>query len=245
MVASERSLRRFEIEPGHVLAGKYVVEKRIGAGWEGEVFQVRERRTRIRRAAKLFYPIRNPQNRTAARYARKLERLRGCRIITQYHHSEVIDLQGLAVTCLVSELVTGERLSDLVRRQRGRRLEVFEGFHLLHSLAVGLECIHQAGEYHGDLHAGNVLVRRVGLHFELKVYDFFYWGRANRDAMQTDIIDSVRLFYDALGGQARYGSQPAEVKAICCGLKRSLIRKKFPSANKLRRHLETFVWQGS
>ena len=59
-----------------------------------------------------------------------------------------------------------------------------------------------------------------------------------------DIVDAVRLFYDTLGGRKWYSRQPAEVKTICCGLKRGLIRRKVPTARKLREHLETFEWSG-
>jgi hypothetical protein len=50
------------------------------------------------------------------------------------------------------------------------------------------------------------------------------------------------MFYDALGGQKHYARQPAEVKAICCGLKRSLIIQKFRTAGHLRRYLESMEW---
>jgi len=236
------SIKRFHLERGRNLGGKYVVEELLGEGWEGEVYRVRERQTRIRRAAKLFYPERNLRNRTAARYARKLEKLRLCPIVAKYHHSESLRVRGVDVSCLISELVEGESVAEYVSRQPGRRMQPFEALHLLYSLVVGVECIHRANEYHGDLHAENVLVRRVGIHFELKVFDFFYRGRASRQERQEDLIDAVRLFYDALGGRKHYSRQPPEVKKVCCGLKHSLIRKRFPTSRKLREHLESFGW---
>jgi len=237
-------IKRFHLERDRVLGGKYVVEELLGEGWEGEVYRVRERRTGIRRAAKLFYPERNPRNETAARYARKLEKLRLCPIVAQYHHSEVLRVRGVSVTCLISELVEGQSVSEFVGRQRGRRMQPFEALHLLHALAVGLECIHGTREYHGDLHSDNVLLRRAGITFQLKIFDFFYRGRASRIERQEDLLDAIRLFYDALGGQKHYARHPPEIKAICCGLKHGLIRKKFPTARKLREHLETFPWPG-
>lgn len=242
MTVPYASIKHFHLARGRVLGGKYVVEELIGEGWEGEVYRVRERQTRIRRAAKLFYPERNPRNRTAARYARKLEKLRLCPIVAQYHHSESLTVRGVAVSCLISELVEGESISEFVARQRGKRMQPYEALHLLHALVVGLECIHRAQEYHGDLHAENVLVRRVGIGFQLKIFDFFYRGRASRQERQEDMIDAIRLFYDALGGRRRYARHPPEVKKICCGLKHGLIRKRFPNARRLREHLESFPW---
>ncbi len=235
-------IRRFHLDRDRLLGDRYVVEELLGEGWEGEVYRVRERQTRIRRAAKLFYPERNPGNKTAARYARKLEKLRQCPIVAQYHHSERLRVRGVTVTCLISELVEGESISAFVARQPGRRMQPYEALHLLYTLVEGLECIHQTREYHGDLHADNVLVRRMGIRYQLKVFDFFYRGRASRKERQEDLIDAVRLFYDALGGQRYYARQPPEIKAICCGLKHGLIRQRFPTTRKLREHLESFAW---
>jgi serine/threonine protein kinase len=236
------TIRPFDLSRGRVIAGKYTIEEKLGGGWEGEVYRVVERRTGIHRAAKLFYPERNPKDRTVSRYARKLERLRACRGVIQYHNSETVQIHGAAVTCLISELVEGEMLSAFIDRQPGRRLQTFEAFHLLHSLAECLDCIHGAGEYHGDLHSDNVLVRRIGISSDLRILDFFYRGRATSEPKKDDIVDAVRLFYDAVGGRKRYAQQPREVKDVCRGLRRSLILKRFPSAGRLRYYLETFEW---
>lgn len=215
---------------------------RLGGGWEGEVYQVVEVSTGIARAAKLFYPERNSRNQTVRRYAKQLERLRGCPVTVDYHHTEVVELDGRSVTLLISELASGRPLSTLPRNSRGAQLERFEALHLLHRLATGLEAVHAAGLYHGDLHSENVLVERRGVRFEVRLFDFFHRGRTTRDQQRGDLIDAIRLFYDALGGKRTYSRQPPYVKAICCGLKHSLIRRKFPSAGHLVRHLETFRW---
>ena len=47
----------------------------LGAGWEGEVYLVRERGTGIERTVKIFFPRRNPRDRTLRFYARKLHKL--------------------------------------------------------------------------------------------------------------------------------------------------------------------------
>ena len=55
-------------------------------------------------------------------------------------------------------------------------------------------------------------------------------------------MDMIHIFYEMLGGAKHYSKQPAGVKAICNGLKRSLILKKFRSASQLRRYIETMQW---
>ncbi|RMD82740.1 MAG: serine/threonine protein kinase [Candidatus Dadabacteria bacterium] len=236
-------IETFGLEPGRRLAGKYVVGELLGKGWEGEVYHVTEIATGIERAAKIFFPKRNPHNRALKFYARKLNKLRNCSILIQYHTQESFRYKGMQVPFLVSDYVEGELLSDLLARQPGGRLHPFEALHLLYALVRGVEEIHRLGEYHGDLHSDNVIVRRVGLGFDVKVVDMYHWGRATAAHLQDDVCYLVRILYDAVGGARHYAKQPPEIKAICCGLKRSLITKKFRTASHLRRYLETFEWQ--
>ncbi|MHC5001506.1 MAG: protein kinase domain-containing protein [Planctomycetota bacterium] len=236
-------IKSFDLQPGRLLAGKYRVEARLGSGWEGEVYKVVEVKTGIHRALKMFFPHRNLRDRAVTFYAKKLTRLRHCDIVIQYHHSETIRFRGVPMTCLVSEYVEGELLSRFVARQRGGRLHPFEALSLLYALASGLEQVHEAREYHGDLHDDNVLVRREGVFFRVKLVDLFYLGAPTAKHIRDDVVDVIRLLYDAVGGQARYASQPPEIKHICRGLRRDLIRRDFPTARHLREHLETFEWE--
>ncbi|MBC8424156.1 protein kinase [bacterium] len=236
------SKRNFGLAPGEILAGKYRVCSLLGAGWEGEVYLVREISTGIERSAKLFYPGRNPGNRALRFYAKKLHKLRHCPILIQYHTQERIELGDVDLTVLVSEYVEGELLSIFLRRQPGRRLAPFEALHLLHALADGIELIHDRGEYHGDLHEDNVLVQRRGLGFDLKLVDMYRWGAPSAANIQEDVVNLVKLFHLIVGGARRYAGQPPEVKDICRGLKRGLILERFRTAGDLRQHLESFDW---
>ena len=242
MASKKKTVRRFDFRPGDRLAGKYEVLERLGRGWEGEVYKVRERATGIERAAKFFYPERNMGRHAVAYHARKLNRLRHCRILIPYLTHDHVQLDGRDVPFLVSEFVEGEALEDFIRHQPGRRLGAFEALHLLHSLAAGLEEVHALKDYHGDLHTENIIVARRGIHFEVKLIDFYRWHGPTSENIREDVCDIIRIFYDALGGQKHYARQPKVVKGICCGLKRSLIRKRFRTAGALRRHLETMDW---
>lgn len=236
------TLDTFDLQSGRILANKYEIIKKLGAGWEGEVYLVREIATGIERAAKFFFPERNPRNRTAIFYAKKLHKLRHSPIVIQYHTQETVRWRGTQISFLVSEYVEGELLSEYLARQPGGRLTPFQGLHLLHALASGIESIHHMREYHGDLHTDNVVVRRFGLGYNLKLIDMFHWGPARKETIHDDVVDLVRILYEALGGQKHYARNPPEIKAICCGLKRSLILKKFRSAGQLREYLETMQW---
>ena len=239
---TNRRIKRFNFDSGLIVAGKYEIVAKIGTGWEGEVYLLRECGTGIERAAKFWYPHRNPSNRAARFYARKLHKLRHCPILIQYHTQETIDYGDTRIRFLVSEYVEGELLSDFLARQSGKRIPVFQALHLLHALATGIESIHNLREYHGDLHDDNVIVHRYGLSFDLKLVDMFHWGPASPENIHEDVCNLVRIFYDAIGGAKRYAKQPPEAKAICCGLKRSLIQRKFRNAGQLRQYLETMQW---
>jgi hypothetical protein len=242
MPIKNTGIASFDLRPGRVLAGKYVVERRLGGGWEGEVYAVTEILTGTRKAAKLFKPQHNRANRAVKFYARKLERLRDCAIVIQYHSSETIRFRGTPITCLISDHAAGMPLSDFVARQRGKRLGSFEALHLIHALARGVEQIHLRREYHGDLHDENVLVQRRGLFFDLKVVDFYQWGRPTARHQKEDVVDIIRLLFDAVGGRGHYAKQPWEIKSVCKGLRQDLIGKAFPTASHLKEYLESFAW---
>lgn len=240
--SGKENITEFNLTPGRVLAKKYEIIDLLGAGWEGEVYLLRELSTGIERTAKLFFPERNKNDATAKFYAKKLHKLRHCPIIIHYNHQENITIRRQEVTMLVSEYVEGEILSRFLQRQSGKRLGAFQAVHLLHALASGMENIHAMGEYHGDLHAENVIIQRFGLSFDLKLVDLFHHGSAKYENIKWDVICLIHLFYEAIGGRKHYAKQCPEVKAICCGLKHSLILKKFRNAGQLKQHLETMEW---
>lgn len=148
-----QQINAFNLAPGRILARKYEVLSLLGAGWEGEVYLIREVATGIERTAKLFFPQRNERDKNALFYAKKLHKLRHCPIVIQYSARDSITVRGEPVTLLISEYVEGELLSQFIMRQRGKRLSAYQSLHLLHALAGGMETIHDMGEYHGDLHS--------------------------------------------------------------------------------------------
>lgn len=234
---------KFGLPPGRSLGGKYVVNKLLGRGWEGEVYHVTEVATGIERAAKLFYPGRNPGNKALTFYARKLDQLRDCPILIQYHTQDTFVHKGKRLPFLISEYVRGDLFPVFLKAQRGGRLHPFEALHILHALMCGLEEIHARGEYHGDIHMENIIIRRQGIGFRVKLIDMYHWGRRTREHVEHDLCCAVRVLYDAVGGAQRYRGQPEVIKRICCGLKRTLICKRYRDASQLRRHLESMDWQ--
>lgn len=242
MYRASKKPRRFDFPPGKSVAGKYTVERPLGSGWEGEVYVIVEKATGIRRAAKFYYPHRDPLGKAAIAYARKLDALRHCPILMQYHHQETTYVKQRKVMVVVSELVEGIKLSEFLAKQNAHALTTFEALHVLHTLARGIAPIHARGEYHGDIHDDNIMIRRQGIGFEVKLLDFFDLGKPTRAKIHKDVLNLIQVFHIIVGGRTAYGKQPKVVKDIIRGLKDSLILERFDSAGDIQRHLETVEW---
>jgi RIO-like serine/threonine protein kinase len=234
--------KRFDFALGRSVAGKYVIERPLGSGWEGEVYAIIERNTGIRRAAKFYYPHRDPLGKAAIAYARKLDALRHCPILMQYHHQETAYVRKKKVIVVISELVEGKKLSEFLKDQPEERLSTFEALHVLYNLVKGIAPIHARGEYHGDIHEHNIMIRRQGISFEVKLLDFFDLGAPTRSKIRKDVLNLIEVFHTIVGGRKYYADQPKVVKDIIRGLKDSLILARFQSAGDIARHLEALQW---
>lgn len=240
---SSSDARLYKLEEGAPIGARYRVVELLGTGWEGVVYRVEERGTGVQRAAKIWFPRRNPRGAALRHYARKLDKLRGCPVVMQYHHSDEAEVAGLPVRFMIAEYLDGIPLSELRKRQRGKRFGEFEALSILHALAAGLEPVHQMGEYHGDLHADNILIRRRGVRYEVKTLDFFNQGRASAERRVDDVVDLLRLFRDLIGGRERYPKVSPQAKSLICGLRRSMIAARTRSAGLLRVRIENLGWE--
>jgi serine/threonine protein kinase len=242
-MATRNLIEAFDLPPGRRIASRYEILNKIGDGWEGEVYKIRELRTGIERAAKFFFPHRNPADRTSKFYAKKLHKLRQCPILIQYHAEEEIVFHKTPVTVLISEYVEGVMLEQFVAAAPGRRLNPFMGLHLLYALVRGVEQIHLMNEYHGDLHVQNIIVTHFGMEFGLKLLDFYNWSSyATSECRRDDLVSTIEIFYECIGGRRHYAKLPKAVKDICCGMNHTRILKKFKNVSALRKYLETVNW---
>ena len=235
-----KKIETFGLTLGRRVGKRYTVQGLLGWGSEGEVYRVQDRDTGIVRAAKIYFPHIDPDRRLSIRHARKLDKLRRCPVVLQYHHSEDITIRRQPTIAVISELCEGLPLWSWVQQHRGKRLSPFVAMTVLYHLVRGLEDVHDMGEYHSDVHSENILIRPRGVGFELKLIDFYEWGKPTKTKMQQDVLDAIYVFYEILGGRPHYASLSAEAKQICVGLQTHKILTRYPTITSLRRHLENF-----
>lgn len=238
----QKTIKDFDFPEGHVLNRKYRILSKLGQGWEGEVYSVMEINTNIIRAAKFFYPARNDKNKTVIGYAKKLNNLNDAPIIIKYITQEELTLKGQSILFLVSEFIEATNLEDYIQKTKRKSIPLFEAIHIFYNLVKGVEQIHLKGEFHGDLHTGNVLLRRKGLSFDIKLIDLFLWRGNKREFQRADIVELINIFYEILGGKKNYAKLPLSIKKVICGKRSDLILKKFPRISTLSVYLENLTW---
>lgn len=238
-----KGITLFDFEDNKVLSSKYRVINKLGNGWEGEVYLVKELDTGIERGAKFFYPHRNPKNKTVNNYAKKLHKLRQCSSLIKYVTKESLQFKGTDITYLLSEFVEGDPLDVYVNSYYPNGMSFYQALHIFYAIVKAVEEIHCHREFHGDLHTDNIIVQRAGFRYELKLIDVFHVGHGQGGSIQEDIYLLCAILHEIIGGSKKYASQPYIIKSICCGLKHTLIRKRFKNATHLRVYLENTPWE--
>jgi serine/threonine protein kinase len=219
-----------------------LIHSKLGQGWEGQVYSIEEINTGIKRAAKFFYPKRNPKNKILVGYAKKLNKLSEVPIIIKYITQEKLFYKEQEISYLVSEFVEGKTLDQFLKKDLKNRLSLFEALHILYELAKGLEMIHVKGECHGDLHTDNILISRSGVGFKIKLIDLLLMKEKKAEYRKSDIVELICIFADLLGGRKKYQMLPPVAKGIICGRRSDLILRKFPKMSSLRAYLENIDW---
>lgn len=233
----------FELKPDQTLGRNYHIVEHLGRGYEGEVYKIVERRTGIVRAAKLFYPRKKSNGKKILWYANKLHKLSSCPVVINYLHRDMVRVHKDSIEILVSDFIDGVKLSDYIKSQPGKKNNSFEALHLFYALVQGVEAIHYLGEYHGDIHSDNILIKRRGLSFDVHLVDFYDWGKPSRVKIQTDVYDLITVLHEMIGGQKWYSKAGQDIKQIVMGRKQSLIRKKMKNAGHIRLLLENLDWE--
>jgi hypothetical protein len=140
---------------GHVLAGRYRIERLVGTGGMGEVYAVYDGLLRETVALKILHQA-DPLVRR-----RLVEEVRLARQVTHPAVCRVYDIGDDAGTpFLTMELIDGEDLAT--RLERSGPLPPAEVIDIAQRLAAALAAAHDVGVLHRDLKPSNILVARKG-----------------------------------------------------------------------------------
>ncbi|EYF06613.1 serine/threonine-protein kinase [Chondromyces apiculatus] len=145
-----------ELTPGTVIAGRYRIENRVGAGGMGEVWSGEHMSVGTRVALKTLLPAAAVNHEVVARFRREayfLGRIRSD------HVARVVDFvaDDAVGLVLVMEYIEGEPLSKILQQ---KTLTVDEALELGVDIVTALRDLHQAKVIHRDLKPGNIIIQR-------------------------------------------------------------------------------------
>ncbi len=141
---------------GVKLNGRYVIEKRIGAGGVGVVFLARDEHLHQRQVVvKVLKESRDPW--LLRKFTQESEAL------TRLDHPNVVKVLDRGMVedgrpFLVMEFVKGETLEDFLKLGAGR-LDIATVILLIHQIFRAVETVHGGGIIHRDLKTSNIMVR--------------------------------------------------------------------------------------
>ncbi len=155
---------------GQIIQDTYRIEKLIGEGGMGAVYEAAHLRLARRFAVKLLYPAVAKHPEALARFQREAQVTSA---LGHPHILEVIDFNHTpdGAPYIIMELLAGEDLAARLRRQL--RLEPPAVASILRQAASALQAAHEQGIVHRDLKPNNIFLCRRGKRDDfVKVVDF-------------------------------------------------------------------------
>jgi serine/threonine protein kinase len=212
---------------GQVLAGTYKIERLLGEGGMGAVYEASHARLRRRFAVKLLYPGIAAKEEIAARFRRE------ALVTSELGHPHIVEVVDFNHTergapYIVMELLRGQDLAALLEAEAPLDLPRAAGIIL--QVASALQAAHQRGIIHRDLKPPNIFLCSEAEYPDfVKVVDFgiskvvgsqsvvthtqatmgtpSYMapeqaeGRASEVDARTDVFALSTIFYEMLSGR--------------------------------------------
>src|SRR5215470_16568555 len=147
--------------------GKYTLEKVLGAGSFGEVYQAFDPDLQKYVAIKKLKVLTDQQTDVSVQFTRE------ARDTSKLAHQNIVTVHGFGVDeadggpYLVMELLEGQTLRHMIRK--GPAMTLVEKLEIMHQVAEGLQFAHARGVIHRDIKPANIMVLPDGT---AKVMDF-------------------------------------------------------------------------
>ncbi len=156
------------LEPNRILAGRYRLEVRLGAGGMGAIWRAEHLTLKAPVAVKLIDREAVPDEDTMARFLREAQ---SAATLRSPHVVQIIDygVDG-KIPFIVMELLEGENLAQRLKRMR--RLSRQETARVLTQVGRAVQRAHEGGIVHRDLKPENVFLVRNEDDEIAKVLDF-------------------------------------------------------------------------
>ena len=201
------------------LNGRYRVKKKIGEGWEGVTYQVRDRLDGRQKALKLITNMR--RRKSILNQAKVLVRLQHPNII-DYYNVDTLDVDDETVYFLLVEYLEGPRLSEAIQKRfkRHKTPQLFEMLRIFYQICSGMAYVHQRHLLHDDLHTDNIILTGHPDAPVAKLFDF--WGSRGtklREQRAFDIKCAGQVLFECMTGHEDYAPRrlkhvPPEIVAI-------------------------------
>lgn len=155
---------------GTILDGRFLIERLLGRGGLGTVYQALHRETDRRVAIKILLPHQSQQEKNVRRFQHE------ARILHRLEHPNIAQVYGFGVTndgsvYLTLEYLHGPNLKELIGPEG---LGTDEIIYFFKQIALAVAYAHGRGVVHRDLKPHNVMIvsREKALHKDVKVLDF-------------------------------------------------------------------------
>jgi serine/threonine-protein kinase len=160
-----------DFEVGYLLGGKYRIQRRIGVGGMGSVYEARHAGLGTPVAIKVLLPQLAKVPTVADRFRREAQ---VSATLKHPHVIQVTDVDQLpdGRPYLVMELLQGQTLQDRLEQSKTKSLSREEAVDIGLQILLGLECAHGLGVVHRDLKPGNVFLDEQGVGRVAKLLDF-------------------------------------------------------------------------
>ena len=198
------------LESGEVIAGRFRLLRRIGAGGMGVVFEAHDEMLDRRVALKCARASHSKSLPPEARAAREISHYNVCKV----HDVHVVSTPEGDMEFLSMEYIEGETLSERIRRDGPA--PAAEARDIALQLCAGLAQAHRQGVIHGDLKCSNIMLARApqgGL--RVVITDFGLAKMAESDGSTVTSTRGGTLDYMApellLGGRATI---PSDIYAL-------------------------------